>query len=131
MEALGYVLLNFYHGRLPWQGIYALDPDLKVERMGEMKTMGGKALSELLATSEPEFVKYLEHVKALGFSDEPDYGLLKVLFAERMKKEGWEDDGCYDWLDGKSLAPEDYRFGENVLPVLERARQSNSANYYL
>jgi hypothetical protein len=122
MEALAYVLLNFYHGWLPWQGIYAPSIEAKKARMGEMKAFGGKALMEFLSTSEPEFSNYLQHVKGLSFSEEPDYGYLKGLFEERMRKEGWEDDGMYDWLlDGKTIAPADYRFDETVFPDLEKA----------
>jgi len=84
MEALACILLNFYHGRLPWQGIYAPDIVAKQKRMGEMKAAGGKVLTEFLASSKPEFARYLEHVKNLGFTDEPDYGYLKALFADEL-----------------------------------------------
>jgi len=87
-----------------------------------MKASGGKVLSDFLESSEPEFAKYFDHVRNLGFTDEPSYALLKGLLEDRMKKEGWEFDYKYDWLvDGKTLAPEDYRFDDTVFPVLDRA----------
>jgi hypothetical protein len=119
MEALGYILLHFYHGRLPWKGIYAPSLEAKRKMMGEMKAEGSKPLVDFLAASEPEFARYIKHVKSLGFVDEPNYSFLKGLFTERMKKEGWVDDGKFDWLlDGKTLVPADYRFGETIFPPL-------------
>lgn len=75
-------------------------------RIGEMKA--GKPLRELLERSPPEcsppeFAAYFDHCRCLAFDVEPDYGLLKTIFAERMEQEGWNNDGQFDWVVGHSL----------------------------
>ncbi|KAH7907913.1 kinase-like domain-containing protein [Hygrophoropsis aurantiaca] len=120
LEALGNVLLFLLHGRLPWQGIYAPSIEAKLLRIGEMKA--GAPFRELLARSPPEFTRYFEHVRGLGFEDKPGYTLLVRIFRERMEREGWaEDGGCFDWVGGAvspnlkgTLVPDEYKWGRRV-----------------
>lgn len=75
-----------------------------------MKT--GRAIREVLSNSPVEFTQYFDHFFGLGFEEQPDYELLRGIFRERMKKEGWEYDWKFDWLDppreSGSLIPEEY-----------------------
>lgn len=117
MEVLGNVLLFLIHGNLPWIGIYAPSIEAKMNRIGDMKF--GKPMTELLASSPPEFSQYFSHCRTLGFEDKPDYDLLRNVFRSRMKEEGWRYDRAYDWLDGArpqgSLLPEEYKFEERFV----------------
>ena len=96
MEALGNCLLYLFHGRLPWQGIYASNL-----HVGEMKA--GKPFRDLLARSPPELTAYFDHCRSLAFEDEPDYSLLRGIFQKRMDAEGWDVHGKYDWEDPRDL----------------------------
>ena len=107
MEALGNCLLYLFHGRLPWQGIYASNL-----HVGEMKA--GKPFRDLLARSPPELTAYFDHCRSLAFEDEPDYSLLRGIFQKRMDAEGWDVHGKYDWEDPRdlekgTLLPEEYK----------------------
>lgn len=108
MLGLGNVLLFLLHGRLPWQGVYATSIEAKLKRLGEMKE--GKAMQNLLASSPPEFAEYFAHCRSLKMEDKPDYDLLRGIFRNRMKKDGWEYDWDFDWASkGKgTLIPEEY-----------------------
>merc|ERR1711934_907623 len=44
-----------------------------------------------------EFAKYMHYVRNLGFSEEPDYKYLRWLFQNLFRKEGYDNDGCFDW----------------------------------
>ena len=67
----------------------------------------------LLARSPPEFAAYQAHCTNLAFGQKPDYSLLRGLFRERMRKEGWGNNSPFDWIDGSmlekgTLLPEEY-----------------------
>lgn len=122
MEALGNSLLYLLHGRLPWQGIYGATVAAKNLRIGEMKA--GKLFRDLLTQSPPEFTTYFDHCCNLAFEEEPDYALLRRIFEEKMKAEGWDANLKYDWEDPESLEkgmllPAEYkldpRFAKNDL----------------
>ncbi|EMD34932.1 hypothetical protein CERSUDRAFT_54281, partial [Gelatoporia subvermispora B] len=101
IEALGTVLLLFWHRRLPWQGIYTPDVETKKRLTGEMKE--GAPMRELLARSPPELGVLVEHARSLAFEDRPDYDMVRQLFVDRMRQEGWTNDGMFDWVDGRML----------------------------
>ena len=46
---------------------------------------------------EGEFVTYLKYVKALKFTDKPDYDHLVRLFRDLYVNKGFKYDGVYDW----------------------------------
>lgn len=111
LESLLYVLLEFHHGRLPWQGLPEPKWTSKTALVGDMKTTA--PFHTLLARSPPEFTTYHNHVVGLTYGEKPDYALLAGLFRERMRKEGWAFDGNFDWMDAAglekgTLLPEEY-----------------------
>ncbi|OCH90131.1 kinase-like protein [Obba rivulosa] len=117
IEALGTSLLFLLHGQLPWQGIYAPSVEAKMQRLGEMKA--GEPLFKLLSQSPPEFTALFEHSRSLAFEDKPNYKMLKGLFLRRMRDEGWENDGLFDWVDPRflmngTLIPEEYQWADEV-----------------
>ncbi|KAI0631309.1 kinase-like protein [Trametes polyzona] len=114
IESLFYVLLEFYHGTVPWKSFPAPSSekqDLILEMKEDLSPTG--VLPQLLARSPPEFAAFHAHVVSLEYGDEPDYALLTRLFQQRMRKEGWSYDGEYDWIDPSgleqgTLVPEEY-----------------------
>jgi len=115
LEALGNSLLYLFHGRLPWQGIYAPSVKAKMDRIGEMKA--GKPFRDLLGRSPPEFAAYFCHCRSLSFEARPDYAFLRQQFINRMEAEGWENDCKFDWIDPEqledgTLLPGEYRWVE-------------------
>ncbi|CAJ2674693.1 unnamed protein product [Trifolium pratense] len=95
LESLGYVLLYFLRGSLPWQGLQAATRMQKYEKICNMKF---STRVEVLCKSYPvEFASYFHYCRSLSFDQRPDYGYLKRLFRELFTSKGYEADYLYDW----------------------------------
>jgi len=102
MESLGYVLLYFLRGSLPWQGMVAATKKQKYEKISEKKM---STPIELLCEGFPRaFVRYLEYIRNLGFEEQPDYTALKALFKADYKERKFADDFVYDWTKDHKAA---------------------------
>merc|ERR1719248_248649 len=74
LEAIGYVIMYFLRGTLPWQGMKALTKEEKYHKIMEKKM---STPVEVLCRGYPhDFEKYLNYCRALRFEDRPDYGYL-------------------------------------------------------
>lgn len=96
LESLGYILVYFANGSLPWQGIHATTKRDKYRRILNKKKQ--IPLHELCSELPSVFRRYLEYCRKLRFDETPDYTYLRGLFASAMKREAMENDGMYDWL---------------------------------
>ncbi|CAA2993384.1 casein kinase 1 3 [Olea europaea subsp. europaea] len=95
LESLGYVLLYFLRGSLPWQGLKAATKKQKYDKICEKKL---STPIEMLCKSHPvEFASYFHYCHSLTFDQRPDYGFLKRLFRELFTREGYEFDYIFDW----------------------------------
>jgi serine/threonine protein kinase len=95
LEAIGYMLLYFVRGRLPWQGLSAATRQKKYDRIMEVKL--ATSVARLCAGLPEEFVTYFEYVRALRFADRPHYRYLRGLFRQVADREGVVYDGVFDW----------------------------------
>ena len=97
LEALGFVMLYFYKGVLPWQNLPAFTRSEKYRRIKETKI--ATSLEELCIGCPPEFLTYMKHCRNLGFEDKPDYSMLIDLLKQVAEKEGVNlDYQDYDWV---------------------------------
>ncbi|XP_034898101.1 uncharacterized protein [Populus alba] len=95
LESLGYVLMYFLRGSLPWQGLKAGTKKQKYDKISEKKTL---TPIEVLCKSYPsEFISYFHYCRSLRFEDKPDYSYLKRLFRDLFLREGYQFDYIYDW----------------------------------
>lgn len=95
LEALGYVLMYFNRGSLPWQGLRAQTKKDKYEKIMEKK-MGTQI--EVLCKGYPsEFVNYLNYCRSLRFEDKPDYAYLRRSLKDLFFREGFQFDYVFDW----------------------------------
>jgi casein kinase 1 len=95
MESLGYVLMYFLRGSLPWQGLKAGNKKQKYEKISERKIATS---IEVLCRGYPsEFQSYFHYCRSLRFEDSPDYQYLKRLFRDLFIREGFQFDYVYDW----------------------------------
>jgi len=96
MEAIGYILIYFLRGYLPWQGLPANNKKEKYDRIMERKM---NTSIEVLCRDFPvEFQTYLNYCRGLGFEDRPDYGYLRRLFKELFMRENYEYNYMFDWV---------------------------------
>jgi len=105
LEAIGYVLVYFLQGKLPWQGLQAANKKKKYRKIMEMKI--GTSLESLCRKLPSEFITYLEYVKGLNFADKPDYEYLIKLFLRCASKNNIKLDDQYDWdiISKKEIIP--------------------------
>jgi serine/threonine protein kinase len=96
LESLGYVLVYFLVGQLPWQGFKAATREEKYRMILECKNC--TPLEKLCWGLPPEFAHYLAYVRALRFDERPDYGYMRRLFKNVMMKNQFVDDKVYDWM---------------------------------
>ena len=95
LEAIGYVLVYFLKGKLPWQGIPLKRNEDRFKKIYDMKRKISS--EELCKDLDEEFKIYLDYVKLLGFTEEPNYNYLRSLFIKIMKKNDFKFDFIYDW----------------------------------
>lgn len=96
LEALGFVLMYFNRGSLPWQGLRAQTKKEKYEIIKEKKVT--TSVESLCKGFPQEFADYLEYCHKLKFDEKPDYALLRKLFKDLFIRKGFEYDYLYDWL---------------------------------
>ncbi|AQK59255.1 casein kinase 1-like protein 4 isoform X1 [Zea mays] len=95
LESIGYVLLYFLRGSLPWQGLKAATKKQKYDKISEKKL---STPIEALCKSHPvEFASYFHYCHSLTFDQRPDYSFLRHVFRELFEREGYQFDYVYDW----------------------------------
>jgi casein kinase 1 len=95
LEAVGYVLMYFNRGSLPWQGLKANGKKEKYEKIMEKKM--STPIEVLCKTFPSEFVTYLNYCRSLRFEDRPDYAYLRRLLKDLFFREGYQYDFVFDW----------------------------------
>uniref|UniRef100_A0A1D1YGL0 non-specific serine/threonine protein kinase n=1 Tax=Anthurium amnicola TaxID=1678845 RepID=A0A1D1YGL0_9ARAE len=95
LESLGYVLMYFLKGSLPWQGLKAGTKKQKYEKISERKV--STSIEVLCRGYPPEFASYFHYCRSLRFDDKPDYAYLKRIFRDLFIREGFQFDYVFDW----------------------------------
>ncbi|KAK9888142.1 hypothetical protein WA026_000412 [Henosepilachna vigintioctopunctata] len=95
LESLGYVLMYFNRGSLPWQGLKAATKRQKYERISEKKM--STPIEELCKSYPGEFFRYLHYCRQLKFEQNPDYNYLRQLFRTLFHRQGFTYDYVFDW----------------------------------
>ncbi|CAF1329798.1 unnamed protein product [Adineta steineri] len=95
LESLGYVLMYFLRGSLPWQGLRNGSKRQKYERINEKKM--STSVEELCKGYPAEFQTYLTYCRSLRFTDKPDYSQLRDLFRSLCHRQGFSYDYIFDW----------------------------------
>ncbi|KAL5698702.1 non-specific serine/threonine protein kinase [Ranunculus cassubicifolius] len=95
LESLGYVLMYFLRGSLPWQGLKAGTKKQKYEKISEKKV--STSIESLCRGYPTEFASYFHYCRSLRFDDKPDYAYLKRIFRDLFIREGFQFDYVFDW----------------------------------
>lgn len=104
MESIGYVLVYFASGSLPWQGLKANTKKQKYQKIMDKKM--SVSIATLCRGLPDELRKYLEYTRSLRFEDKPNYPYLKALFREALETKKYGDPILgFDWLRIKGGIP--------------------------
>jgi len=107
MESLGYVLMYFNRGCLPWQGLkvggnQAATKKQKYEKISEKKM--STPVEILCKGYASEFAMYLNYCRGLRFEEAPDYMYLRQLFRILFRTLNHQYDYVFDWTILKQKA---------------------------
>ena len=95
MEALGYVLMYFLRGNLPWQGLKLSRGDDRYKKIYETKM---NTTPEQLCVGFPkQFCEFVRYTRNLSFEQEPNYNYLKKLIYDVMDRYEISLDYLFDW----------------------------------
>ena len=101
LESLSYMILYFLLKKLPWQGITAKNLEKRYKKIYDKKAELEKwDKFKELPTQIQNFVKYC---RSLGFSQDPDYKLMKSYFYDLMNINNIYDDKNFSWILDKSI----------------------------
>lgn len=95
LESIGYVLIYFLRGSLPWMGIPANDIQQKYEKICQAKSIPPEILCEGLPS---EFAEYFRKIRSIEFTDQPDYAYFRSIFRNLFISRGYVYDYKYDWV---------------------------------
>lgn len=114
MESMGYVLMYFNRGSLPWQGLKAATKKQKYEKISEKKMT--TSIESLCKGYPAEFAMYLNYCRGLRFEEMPDYMYLRQLFRILFRTLNHQYDYMFDWTLLKQKA------------AVQAAQQGSNAN---
>ena len=124
LESLGYILIYFLIGNLPWQNIKALNKNEKNRKIYQAKK--NMDINNLPKKIPNEYILYVNYVKTLKFEDEPDYNYCFNLFYEIFNKILVINDGIFTWYQGrKSIDPEKSKKYFNYLRTFKNSSHKN------
>ena len=95
IESIGYVLMYFLLGVLPWQGLKVKKNEDQFEKIAQKKYT--TSFEELTLGQPEEFLNYFKHVDRLQFEDQPNYVYLIGLFQSVIDKYCQECLYDFDW----------------------------------
>ena len=117
LESLCYLIIYFFKGSLPWQGLKISSRIQRFETITKMKK--NIKIENLCEDLPPEIIIFCKYTKKLGFTDSPRYEYMKNLFFSVLNKFGYKYDNKFSWIkDGannnnQKKIPINYRLHKN------------------
>ena len=112
LESIGYIIMYFIRGSLPWQGLKINKKDDRYKKICEKKK--STSAKDLCSGFPTEFEKFVAYTRNLEFTEVPDYNYLRNLLKNVIKKAGSTIDFFYDWCTQKpNIKSDDIIFTNN------------------
>ena len=99
LESVGYIIMYFIRGSLPWQGLKVNKKEDRYKKICEKKK--GTTAKDLCCGFPVEFENFVIYTRNLEFTQVPDYNYLRNLLKNVIKKNGDTIDFYYDWCSQK------------------------------
>ena len=99
LEAVGYVLMYFLRGSLPWQGLHVHKGEDRYKKILAKKK--STSAEELCKGFPDEFAEYINYTRNMEFETDPDYKHLRGLLLSVLEKENSSYDFYFDWIKEK------------------------------
>jgi serine/threonine protein kinase len=139
IEALGYMMVYFLRGSLPWQGMVINDPKKKYDKIKQLKY--DIKLEDLCAGLPKECIKFIQYARDMKFEDRPDYSYLRGLLRKAAKNHGlYFDTSKFDWIvkekeeeeknkekeNNKENEKNEIEDKENIITVIEETKEEEN-----
>ena len=100
LEALSYLILYLLKGFLPWQGLKITS---RLQRFNEITRLKKSLKIETFCENfPPEIILFCKYTRKLGFSENPKYEYMKILFKSILKNYGFTCDNKFSWMNGEA-----------------------------
>ena len=99
LESIGYIIMYFIRGSLPWQGLKINRKEDRYKKICEKKKE--TSAKDLCSGFPNEFEAFVQYTRNLQFTEVPNYNYLKGLLKTIIKKSGFVIDYYYDWCTTK------------------------------
>ena len=98
IEALGYMMVYFLKGHLPWQGLQYTDSKKCFEKIKKIKKE--TSLETLCMGLPKEIITFIQYTRNMKFEDKPNYSYLRALMRKIAAKNGVKMDyNKFDWIN--------------------------------
>jgi serine/threonine protein kinase len=96
LESIGYVLVYFLKGELPWQGLKAKSATKKYKLIMEKKQ--SITIPALCQGCPSQFAEYLAYCRSLKFDAKPNTAYLRGMFGDLFRSQGYtNNNSSLDW----------------------------------
>ena len=127
LESVGYVLMYFLRGNLPWQGLKVRSKEDRYKKILEKKKE--TSTQDLCKEFPHEFFEYVDYTKNLEYEENPDYDFLRQKFLDVLKGLNEELDYIYDWTTKSDLKKrQNKKSRENSENEIEGDRENDGGN---
>ena len=99
LESVGYIIMYFIRGSLPWQGLKVNKKEDRYKKICDKKK--STSAKDLCCGFPVEFENFVSYTRNLEFTQVPDYNYLRNLLKRVIKKNGDTIDFFYDWCSQK------------------------------
>jgi len=133
LESIGYVLVYFLKGGLPWQGLKAKSATKKYKLIMEKKQQ--ITIPALCQGCPSQFAEYLAYCRSLKFEAKPNIAYLRGMFRDLFRVQGYTNNNAsldWDWnrIDGERVTTGDGTppYAENGAGQVDPSFQRSSKN---
>lgn len=110
LESIGYMLIYFLKGCLPWESMKADSMNVLVSKIAKKKEE--VSLEKLCSGIPGEFLSFMQSVRSLGFEDKPNYAEYRALFKNLFIKMNYIYDLEFDWCKNQKVKYDGNNFSD-------------------
>jgi serine/threonine protein kinase len=103
LESLGYMILYFFKGSLPWQDVNEDEREKRNELIYAKKR--DTSIIELCNGAPDIMIEYITYCRLLRYDEIPNYDKLRNLFIDEINKRKYTLDYKFDWYSLLSPSP--------------------------
>ena len=112
IEAVGYMMVYFLKGHLPWQGMIDSNPNKKYDKIKKLKIE--IKLTDLCAGLPEETIKFIQYARDMRFEDKPNYHYLRGLMRKMAINNGLKMDyNRFYWIINKENKEDEIKENES------------------